>query len=49
MENYVEIENVVKVEQEFERVLDGMQNILENSINFWKYLVNKEVELSKLK
>lgn len=49
MDTYLEIENVVHVENEFEKILDGMEKILKSSIEFWKYLANKEVDLNRIR
>jgi len=49
LEKQLEIENVLFVEEQFDRVLDGMQKIITSSIHFWSYLQNKEIDLDRLR
>ena len=45
----LEIENVIFVEEQLERVLAGMRSIITSSLSFWSYLHQKTIELDKLK
>jgi len=49
LEKALEIENVILVEEQLEKVLQGMRKIILNSLGFWGYLYNKEIDLNKLK
>jgi len=45
----LEIENLIFIEEQLEKVLNGMKKIILNSIAFWGYLYNKDIELDRLK
>jgi len=45
----LEIENVILIEEQLEKVIHGMKKIIMTSLAFWSYLYNKDIELEKLK
>jgi len=48
LEKTLEIESTIFVEEQLDKVIAGMREIIANSINFWSYLVNKELDLNIL-
>ena len=48
LEVAMEIENVLRVEDQFTKVLETMKEIIQKSLNFWKYLAEKELNMKKI-
>ena len=49
LDKSMEIENVIFIEEQLEKVLQGMKKIIFSSMAFWSYLHNKDIDLDKLK
>ena len=48
LEKKLEIEYVIFLEEQLDKVIQGMREIIGNSINFWNYLTNRSQDLNKL-